>query len=133
MSLEKLKQILDNSGILYRSLDNFFITNWNINNEVHSIVIFMENEDWIICALQIDKFIKSERKNELYRILLKLNNKIIGVKFCLDINDKINVIAEININQLDAEYLKKIIIQLVKSVDKLYKDSKTFFTIKNIS
>jgi len=127
MELDKIKDLLDNCGIKYKETNDYIITFWNIKNESIPIIIFIESEtNWVMSFSIIQKHIKKEDISEVFKILLRINNRHHGVKYSLNFKEEISIISEFPLKYLDESILKSNLTEIVKSINELYDEAKNF-------
>jgi len=63
-----------------------------------------------------------EKNFKIRRLLLHLNFKIVGSKFCIDSKYNIYCNAEIFSNSLNSEYLKRTLVQIVNAISLFHQE-----------
>ncbi len=116
----KLQSVLDKTGLTYETQPDFFSTIWKISNSI-KINVIISNEihsDWVHILCKIGPFSLFPQLNP--KLVLRLNNSVIGTKISLDVDQNLICSAEIMSLGLSESYLKQQITQVVKMVTLFY-------------
>ncbi|HME54203.1 MAG TPA: hypothetical protein VKM55_18400 [Candidatus Lokiarchaeia archaeon] len=120
MNLEDLRVMLVQSlGIEVSMQEKYIISHWKIANKIEKeILYFIDDETGLLyISTSFDEKITD---NAFLIKLLKENLKLSGIKFCIDKDDAIMVMAEILAEIVSDEVLRRGIYAVYKATERFY-------------
>jgi hypothetical protein len=129
-SIEEISQMLDEEGIRYQLVSDkkmsskILSTMWRAKNQREvTILLFISNKgDWINVSSKVDTLDNFDDHNKIEELLLRLNLRVMGTKFCVDSNSNIYCNAELFFKSSNSESIKKILVQTVNAVSLYYQE-----------
>ncbi|MBN2154950.1 MAG: type III secretion system chaperone [Candidatus Lokiarchaeota archaeon] len=117
---ETIESILKKTGLTYNVQQGFFSTIWKISSakKINVIITGEVHPDWIhiLCNIgPMNDFLNLDPK-----LLLRLNNSIIGCKLAMDRDLNLICSSEIWYDKISEEVLKNQITQVVNMVSLFY-------------
>lgn len=121
LNLEKVKKIIEQSGLKFESNEDLITTFWRLENRVSlKIITFLDDsKKWIINSTFIGNIKENPRREELILKLLRRNRIIIGVKISIDNNFNIYCGFDVHKEEINPTSLKIRYIQLTHLASKL--------------
>jgi hypothetical protein len=119
-NLDSIRNILKQSNIFYTENNNLIHTFWKDKKDHEiDIVLFSEN-GWLNFLSILDMKRINNQSTNFSHDLLKFNSKYIGLKFCLDKNDRFLVLYQIPFSVVVSDILKPIFQQFMQVINDLY-------------
>ena len=122
--VDHIASLLDESGIKYERDDNVLKMSWKTDHfdELKIKIAANKDESWAYIVAPFTNFYEvEETKRMLFAYeMLKESWKTNGVKFAIDDDDDIIVIAETNDTDLTSEEIKTLVSHVVLACDTLW-------------
>ena len=114
--------MIANTGLNFKDNGTNFTSIWKIGpqDKISIVVAYDIHPEWVhvLCNVgAVKKYVPT-----IPIILLRLNNAVIGTKFSIEQNQNIVCSAEIPIENLTEENLKRRVTQIVKMVTRFYEN-----------
>lgn len=122
--LEHIASLLDSADIKYEREDNVLMMRWKTDHfdDLKIKIAANKDESWAYIVAPFTNFYQVEetKRTKLAYDMLKESWKANGVKFAIDEDDDIIVIAETNDTDLTADEVKTLVSHVVHACDTLW-------------
>jgi hypothetical protein len=122
--IEHVSSLLDEVEIKYTIEENVIMMRWKTDHfeELKIKVVTNKDESWLYIVAPLTNFheVDETKRHQLAYDMLKESWKANGVKFAIDDDDDIIVIAETNDTDLNTEEIRTLVGHVVHACDTLW-------------
>ncbi len=122
--IDHITTLLDDVEIKYTREDNVLMTRWKTDHFEHLKIKIMANNDesWAYIIAPFTNFyeVEESKRMKLAYDMLKESYKVNGVKFAIDDDDDMIVLAETNDTDLTSDEIQTLVGHVVHACDTLW-------------